>query len=118
MKSIFAQHGVLASINLIATTATPTIGFLSCLITSGDAYVEFSVTNNDASTATIEVSLFSDFSNSSTLSVNSSSSGFFSLIANNNPPGSTTVYARAIVSGKNTSTTTTRTQNLVLCAFE
>jgi hypothetical protein len=116
MKSIFSQYGVLAS-TLTLTTATPTINTLSCSVSGGDAFVNFSVTNNDASTASIEVSLFSNFTDSSTLSVNSSASGSFSLIANNNPPGSTTVYARATATGKLVSTTQTRTQTLILCSM-
>ena len=118
MKSIFAQYGVLSS-GLSLTTATPTINSLNCSTTiSDDSYVDFSVTNNDALTASIEVSLFSNFSSSSTASVNSSASGSFSLIANDTPPGTVTVYARATASGKLVSTTQTRTENLVLCILE
>jgi hypothetical protein len=118
MKSIFAQYGVLSS-GLALTTATPTINSLNCSTTiNDDSYVGFSVTNNDALTASIEVSLFPDFINSSTLSVNSTASGSFSLIANDNPPDTVTVYARATASGKVVSLTETRTENLVLCIFE
>jgi hypothetical protein len=116
MKSIFAQYGVLAS-TLTLTTATPTINTLSCSVSGGDAFVNFSVTNNDALTASIEVSLFSNFTDSSTLSVNSTASGSFSLIANDNPPGTVTVYARATATGKLVSTTQTRTQTLILCSM-
>ena len=116
MKSIFTQYGVLAS-TLTLTTATPTINSLGCSVSGGNAFVNFSVTNNDALTASIQVSLFSNFTDSSTLSVNSSASGSFSLIANDNPPGTVTVYARATATGKLVSTTQTRTQTLILCSM-
>jgi hypothetical protein len=116
MKSIFAQYGVLSS-GLALTTATPTIDSLSCSISGGDAFVNFSVTNNDALTASIQVSLFPDFINSSTLSVNSTASGSFSLIANDNPPDTVTVYARATATGKVVSLTETRTETLVFCSI-
>jgi hypothetical protein len=114
MKSIFAQYGVLSS-GLALTTATPTINTLTCSVSGGDAFVNFTVTNNDALTASIQVSLFSTFIDSSTLSVNSSASGSFSLIANDNPPGTVTVYARATATGKVVSLTETRTETLVFC---
>jgi hypothetical protein len=117
MKSIFAQYGVLSS-GLALTTATPTINTLSCSVSGGNAFVRFTVTNNDALTASIQVSLSPTFSDSSTLSINASASGSFSLIANDNPPGTVTVYARATATGKLVSLTETRTQNLVLCIFE
>jgi hypothetical protein len=117
MKSIFAQYGVLSS-GLALTTATPTINSLSCFVTGGDAFVRFTVTNNDALTASVQVSLFSNFADSSTLSINSSSSSSFNLIANDNPPGTVTVYARATATGKLVSTTQTRTQTLSICTFE
>jgi hypothetical protein len=116
MKSIFAQYGVLSS-GLALTTATPTINTLSCSVSDGNAFVNFTVTNNDALTADIEVSLFSNFTDSSTLSVNSTDSGSFSLIANDNPPGTVTVYARATATGKVVSLTQTRTQTLILCSM-
>jgi hypothetical protein len=116
MKSIFAQYGVLSS-GLALTTATPTINTLSCSVSGGDAFVDFTVTNNDALTASIQVSLFSNFTDSSTLSVNSTASGSFSLIANDNPPGTVTVYARATATGKVVSLTETRTQTLILCSM-
>jgi hypothetical protein len=50
MKSIFTQYGVLAS-TLTLTTATPTINSLGCSVSGGNAFVNFSVTNNDALTA-------------------------------------------------------------------
>jgi hypothetical protein len=117
MKSIFAQYGVLSS-GLALTTATPTINSLTCSVSGGNAFVRFTVTNNDALTASVQVSLSSTFSDSSTLSINSSSSSSFSLIANDNPPGTVTVYARATATGKVVSLTETRTQNLLLCIFE
>jgi hypothetical protein len=116
MKSIFAQYGVLSS-GLALTTATPTINSLTCSVSGGNAFVNFTVTNNDALTASIQVSLFSNFTDSSTLSVNSSASGSFSLIANDNPPGTVTVYARATATGKVVSLTETRTQTLILCSM-
>jgi hypothetical protein len=115
MKSIFAQYGVLSS-GLALTTATPTINSLTCLVSGGNAFVRFTVRNNDALTASVQVSLFSTFIDSSTLSVNSSVSGSFSLIANDNPPGTVTVYARATATGKRVSATITRTQTLILCS--
>jgi hypothetical protein len=116
MKSIFAQYGVLSS-GLALTTATPTINSLGCSISGGDAFVNFTVTNNDALTASVQVSLFPDFINSSTLSVNSTDSGSFSLIANDNPPDTVTVYARATATGKVVSLTETRTETLVFCSI-
>ena len=114
MKSIFTQYGVLAP-TLTLTTATPTINLLLCIVSDGNAFVNFSVTNHDVSTASIQVSLFSNFTDSSTLSVNSGANGSFNLIANNNPPGTVTVYARATATGKLVSTTQTRTQTLTFC---
>jgi hypothetical protein len=116
MRSIFAQYGALATPS-IETTATPTIGELTCSVSDGNAFVNFSVTNNDTISANVEVSLFSDFTSSATLSIGASSSDFFSLVANNNPPGNVTVYARATASGKAVSTTATRTENLVFCTI-
>lgn len=116
MRSIFAQYGALATPS-IETTATPSIDVFGCVSVFGSTSVEVSVQNNDALTASVEVSLAPDFSNSETQSLASNATGSFSLPVGDNPPGSTTVYARATASGKLVSTTASRTQNLVFCTF-
>ena len=115
MRSIFAQYGALATPS-VETTATPTIEPFGCVSAFGSTTINVSVKNNDTLTASVEVSLSPDFSNSQTESVASNGLGSFSFSTPDNPPGSTTVYARATASGKLVSTTASRTQNLTSCA--
>jgi len=117
MKSIFAQYGAVAS-NLLPKTSTPTIGILACVVIESVPYITFDVTNNDDTTATIDVSYSPSFTSPSSLSVASMADGSFQLVASGNPPGSTTVYARATASGKVVSNTTSRTQNIPACFIE
>jgi hypothetical protein len=103
---------------LIAATATPSIGIIACYNDTGggNVYIEFDVTNNDSSSATIEVSTSSTFAFiDDTGTVASGASGTFQINGVINPPGSTTVYARARATGKANSTTASRTQTINGC---
>jgi hypothetical protein len=117
MKSIFAQYGVISS-EPIVKTSTPTIGILACVVIDSVAYVVFDVTNNDGSTADIDVSYSPDFTSSSSLSVASLADGSFQLVASGDPPGSTTVYARATATGFPVSNTRVKTQTISGCFAE
>jgi hypothetical protein len=97
-------------------TSTPSIGTLSCIVEEGVNYVNVPVTNNDASTATIEISESSIFSPVlASASVSSGGVNTFSLEGYLNPPGSVTFYARATASGKSVSSTASRTQTINGC---
>ncbi len=96
-------------------TATPEIGTLGCTTSGGIHSVVFDVTNEDADTATIEVSEASNFDAAQSLSVLSGESGEFSFSGYTNPPGSVTFYARATASGKLVSTTRSKTQSIAGC---
>jgi len=100
-------------------TATPSIGTIVCINDTGlgYAYIDFDVTNNDAGSATVEVSTSSTFAFiDDSQVVAGGSSGTFIIGPVTNPPGSTTVYARARASNGNpVSTTASRTQNIPGC---
>jgi hypothetical protein len=101
---------------LIAATATPTIGTLSCTTVGGVHFIDVPVTNEDASSALIEVSQSSIFSSIlASETVAGGGSTEFSISGYSNPPGSQTFYARATATGKAVSATRTRTQNIPGC---
>jgi hypothetical protein len=93
------------------TTLDPSFeGLLSC----EDGFVVGNVTNNDANTVTMLVSLNSSFTFSNSYTVSSGSTVTFYL-SSSNPPGSVTVYAKATASGKITSGTEDISQNIRFC---
>jgi len=93
------------------TTLDPSFqGDLSC----EDGFVVGNVTNNDANTVTMLVSLDSSFTFSNSYTVLSGNTITFYL-SSSNPPGNVTVYAKATASGKITSGTETKSQNIRFC---
>jgi hypothetical protein len=101
---------------LVGATATPTIGTLSCLSQEGVQSINVPVTNEDASSALIEISqssIFSSILGSETVAGGESTT--FSISGYSNPPGSQTFYARATATGRPVSATRTRTQNISGC---
>lgn len=115
MGMIGLRNPVTLSLTQSATTATPSIGTLSCITEFGENYVTFSVTNNDGSTATVQVADNSSFIGAQSLSIGAGASDSFSLSGYSNPPGSVTVYARATATGKSVSATASRTQTINGC---
>ncbi len=100
----------------LVATATPTIGTLACTTEGGVNSIDFDVTNEDASSALIEVSqssVFSSILGSATVAGGGTTN--FSISGYSNPPGSQTFYARATATGKTVSATRTRTQNIAGC---
>jgi hypothetical protein len=99
-----------------STTATPSIASMSCVSSGGDNFVRVPVTNNDASSATVEISTSSTFAwIEGTATVASGASNTFEVGGYSNPPGSVTFYARATATGKSVSTTASRTQTISAC---
>lgn len=101
-------------------TATPSIAALSCtvVIATGDVYVSVNVTNNDASSATVEAAENSAFIGAQSATVAGGGVQGFQFFGFSNPAGTQTFYARATATGKVTSITFSRTDNMTLCNAE
>jgi uncharacterized repeat protein (TIGR02543 family) len=101
-------------------TSQPTINSMSCIDYSGAGSVSVPVRNNDALSATVQVSYTSNFASGTvqSASVSPSSIGIFEFSGYSVPPGTVTFYARAQASGKTMSTTRTRTQTITVCFGE
>jgi hypothetical protein len=101
-------------------TSTPSIQSMSCTSFGGEGSVNVPVRNNDASSATVEVSYTSNFASGTVQSgsVSPSSTSTFTFSGYSVPPGTVTFYARALASGKTLSNVTSRTQTIGVCFGE
>jgi uncharacterized repeat protein (TIGR02543 family) len=117
-----ANHTLWAQWTAVATTqtSTPTINSMSCINYSGAGSVSVPVRNNDALSATVQVSYNSTFAAGTVQSatISPSSIGTFEFSGYSVPPGTVTFYARAQASGKTMSATRTRTQTINICFGE
>jgi hypothetical protein len=111
-------NGTTTVFSATVQTSLPTIGSMSCICDSNGTAIIVTVTNNDSSSATVNVAEFSSFSGQQSAFVSSGGSATFYFYGYFNPPGSVTFYARAQASGKTMSNTRTRTQNLTFCFSE
>jgi uncharacterized repeat protein (TIGR02543 family) len=117
-----ANHTLFAQWTAVATnqTSTPSILSMSCINYSGDGSVSVPVRNNDALSATVQVSYNSTFAAGTVQSatISPSSTLTFEFFGYSVPPGTVTFYARAQASGKTMSATATRTQTINICFGE
>jgi hypothetical protein len=115
MSGIFIQYGA-SVLNTTLRTATPTINSLSCFEqVDSTSRIRVPVKNEDGASVSMEVSLFSDFTNKQTATISAGATSNFDFDGQALPPGSVTAYARATATGKTTSITQSRTQSLNTC---
>ena len=113
--------GIIANQLTTITLGSPTIGNLTCTTYSGtNTYVNVPITNNDAETVTVRISLASNFAGAVTQTNVSYLQTVNLQIFHNSTgsaPGSVTVYARVEKTGFNTSAAVNKTQTLSMCSL-
>lgn len=111
--------GVISNTTAYGQVATPTVDAIFCEFSSPTYTLYVTVTNNDLyDTATIQVSAFSDFRNIAGSGSAGSGSNIDIVVASQSSSfagTSYTYYARAIVSGRTTSSTASLTQLVSFC---
>jgi hypothetical protein len=102
--------------NELPQTSTPTINSISCRDSIGNFTLRVNVTNNDASSATVQCSDASNFSGSQSETITSGGNFTFVFSVFGDPQGKNeTYYARATATGKTVSATTSLTQFISFC---
>jgi len=113
--------GIINSQITIIQLESPTIGNLTCTTYSGtNTYINVPITNNDAETVTVRISLASNFAGAVTQTNVSYLQTVNLQIFHNGTgaaPNSVTVYARVEKTGFATSNAVNKTQTLSMCSL-